>query len=399
MKKITISIILTTALKLYSASPGPSEIYTPYFDMSLTEAGYLPSNGNIFSGAVIDTRAGFLLNLAERHGLFVLYSFNYSGPGFSPQDTKQFTDRSMSHSFNMEYRYKINDMMRLRPAFNFGNSYRRMGANESWENGLYNNKNIGGQISFDYTFDADNDGSATLSILSRIIKFPNYTDLLLEFQNPGAAAEVGGGLYDQNMTQYSLRSSWHNLFGGFLLTFQKYKKQKVIESNGTYGSANQKDTDTSMDIGIKQRFWIFDLYPSLVYTIHSSNQNFMRYKSSVDTNPVFVKDAYSYKELSFVLPLDLNITSKWAIGGSLATTKRTYDSRPPRGTNNDYIVGKKQVNTFSTATVSIKKMINEVAYVKLFYTITKASSNNKFEAYIPYNYTGSSFGLTYGIMY
>lgn len=399
MKKIIISVLLAAAGGLYAASPEPSKVYTPYFDMSLTEAGYLPSNGNIFSGALIDTRAGFLLNLAEKHGLFVLYSFNYSGPGFSPQDTKQFTDRSMTHSFNMEYRYKISGKLRVRPAFNFGNSYRRMGTNEAWKNGLYNNKNTGGQLSLDYAFDADNGGNATFSILSRSIKFPNYTDLLLEFQNPGAAAEAGGGLYDQTMTQYSLRPSWYNFFGGISLTSQKYKKQKVIDSSGSYGSSKQKDTDTSMDIGMKQRLWIFELYPSLVYTVHSSNQNFMRYKSSVDTSPVFVKDAYSYKEMSFILPLDLNVTSKWAIGGSLSTAKRTYDSRPPRDSNNDYAAGKKQDNTFTTATVSIKKMINEAAYVRLFYSITKASSNNKFEAYMPYNYTGSSFGLTYGITY
>lgn len=399
MRKNIMSILLALPNVLLAASPQPSKVYTPYFDMSLTEAGYIPSGGNIFSGAVIDTRAGFLLNLAEKHGIFTLYSFNYSGPGFSPQDTKQFSDRSMTHSFNIEYRYRISEKFRLRPAFNFGNTYRRMGTNESWKNGLYNNKNAGGQLSFDYFFDQDNDGNATFFILMRNIKFPNYTDLLLEFQNPGAATEVGGGLYDQILTQYSLRSSWRIFFGGISLTSQNYKNQRVIEDSGVYGNRKQKDSDISIDFGIKHKFWIFDLYPSLIYDIHNSNQNFMKYKSAVDTNPVFMKDAYSYKEISFVLPLDLNITGKWAIGGSLSLTRRDYDSRLARDLNNDYIAGKKQINTFTVGSISLKKMINEAAFVRIFYSITKAYSNNKFEAYMPYNYTGNSFGLTYGIQY
>jgi len=399
MKNSMIFILIFLPNVLSAASPQPSKVYTPYFDMSLTESGYIPSNGNIFSGALIDTRAGFLLNLAEKHGIFTLYSFNYSGPGFSPQDTKQFSDRSMTHSFNLEYRYRISESFRIRPAFNFGNTYSRMGVNESWKNGLYNNKNTGGQLSIDYFFDPDNSGNATFSILGRNIKFSNYTDLLQEFQNPGLAAEVSGGLYDQTLTQYSLRSSWRIFWGGISLTSQNYKNQKVIEESGVYSNTKQKDTDMSIDFGIKHKFWIFDLYPSLIYDIHSSNQNFMKYKSAVDTNPVFMKNAYSYKEMSFVLPLDLNITSKWAIGGSLSATRRDYDSRLARDSNNDYIPGKKQSNTFTTASFSLKKMINEAAYVRLFYGVTKASSNNKFEAYMPYNYTGSSFGLTYGIQY
>lgn len=395
----TFFILLVSVLNIYSAAPENSKVFTPYFDMSLTQAGYLPSNGNIFSGSVIDTKAGFLVTPAEKHGIFVLYGFNYSGPGFNPQDTKQFTERTMDHSFNLEYRYNISEVLRIRPAFNFGKGYRRSGTNESWKNGLYNSNNKGGQLSLDYTFDKDREGYATASLLSRKIEFPNYTDLLNEFQNPGAAAEVGGGLYDQNMTQYSLRPSWMKFFGGISYTTQNYKKQKVIELSGVYGNTKQKDTDTSLDIGMKQKLWIFELYPSLVYTKHKSNQNFIRYKSATDTNPYPVRNAYSYKEMSFIVPLDLNITSKWAIGGSLSTSKRTYDSRPPRDENNEYMAGKKQTNTFSTATVSLRKMINEVAYVRLFYSITKASSNNKFEAYMPYNYTGSSFGLTYGITY
>jgi len=236
------------------------------------------------------------------------------------------------------------------------------------------------------------------NILSRSIEFPNYTDLLTEFMKGSSSGELSGGLQDQSFIQYSIRPGWNNFFGGIALTTQKYKNQKIVEISGVYGDTKQKDTDTTMDFGFHHSFWIFELYPVISYTIHKSNQNFMRYKSPTDTNPYFVKDAYSYKEFTFSIPLDLNITSKWAIGGAISTTIRNYDNRPPRDENNDYKSGK-QYNTMSTITGSIKKKINELASVRFFYSIVIANSNNKFESYMPYNYTGNSFGLTYTISY
>ncbi|PIS46771.1 MAG: hypothetical protein COT17_06860, partial [Elusimicrobia bacterium CG08_land_8_20_14_0_20_51_18] len=87
-----------------------------------------------------------------------------------------------------------------------------------------------------------------------------------------------------------------------------------------------------------------------------------------------------------------------AIGGELSTVQRTYNTRHPRDANNNYLAGA-QKNTLSTLTGSIRKRINELASVRLFYSLIVASSNNKYEAYMPYNYTGNSFGLAYTISY
>jgi len=400
MKKVIFSLILSLIINqnIFSATAEDSKIFTPYFDMSLTQSGYIPSNGNIFSGANINTQVGLLSKIAEKHSIFSLYTFDYSGPGFHPQDTKQFTERTMSHNFNFEYRYNINEKFRIRPGFSISNEYRRLGSNESWKNGLYNANSKGPQIALDWTFDFERNGYVTFNILSRSIEFPNYTDLLTEFMKGSSSGELSGGLQDQSFIQYSIRPGWNNFFGGIALTTQKYKNQKIVEISGVYGDTKQKDTDTTMDFGFHHSFWIFELYPVISYTIHKSNQNFMRYKSPTDTNPYFVKDAYSYKEFTFSIPLDLNITSKWAIGGAISTTIRNYDNRPPRDENNDYKSGK-QYNTMSTITGSIKKKINELASVRFFYSIVIANSNNKFESYMPYNYTGNSFGLTYTISY
>jgi opacity protein-like surface antigen len=402
MKKIILTLLLSAvpAADLYAAAAEDSKIFTPFFDMTLTEAGYLPSEGNIFSGGNINTQVGLLSKITQKDHLFALYNFNYSGPGFAPQDSRQFTDRSMSHGFNFEYRRFLTDSLRIRPGVAFATEYRRTGANEAWKNGLYNMNSVGGQLAADYSLNAEKNGYVTAQALFRNVEFPNYTDLLSEFRNPSQnnIASINGGLQDQAMTQLSLRPNWGNFFGGVTYTLQNYKNQKVVESDGVYGDTKQKDKTTALDFGFHQRLWIFELYPMVSYTMHTSNQNFMLYKSLNDTSPQFSAGYYDYKELAFSVPLDLNITSRWAIGGSINMTKRDYDKRKARDAANNF-TGSTQSNTMSTLTGSIRKRINDVAMVRLFYSLVVASSNNKFEQYIPYNYTGNSFGVSYQLSY
>ncbi len=400
MKKTILTVLLAAvpAADLFAAAAEDSKIFTPFFDMTLTEAGYLPSEGNIFSGGNINTQVGLLSKITQKDHLFALYNFNYAGPGFAPQDSRQFTDRSMSHGFNFEYRRFLTDDLRIRPGVSIATEYRRTGANEAWENGLYNMDSKGGQLALDYSLNAEKNGYVTAQVLYRSVKFPNYTDLLREFQNAGNTAETSGGLQDQTMTQVSLRPNWGRFFGGLTYTVQNFKNQKVVENTGVYGDAKQKDTNTSLDFGFHQKLWIFELYPMVSYSVHASNQNFMLYKYLGDTSPQFMAKYYDYSELAFSVPLDLNITSKWAIGGSLNVTRRSYDKRKARDAANNF-TGSAQENTMSTLTGSIRKRINEVAMVRLFYSLVVASSNNKFEQYMPYNYTGNSFGVAYQLSY
>ena len=100
---------------VFAAAPEDSKIFTPFFDMTLSEAAFLPSEGNIFSGGNINTQVGLLSKITQADHLFALYNFNYAGQGFAPQDSKQFTDRSMSHGFNLEYRRFLTDRLRVRP--------------------------------------------------------------------------------------------------------------------------------------------------------------------------------------------------------------------------------------------------------------------------------------------
>jgi len=412
MKKLILSAVIAASLagRLSAAVAEDSKIFTPFFDMTLTEAGYLPSEGNIFSGGNINTQVGLLAKAGRNESFFGLYNFNYSGAGFTPQDSKQFTDRSMAHSFNIEYRRKLGEKFRVRPGVSLSRDYSRTGANEAWKNGLYNMNSTGLQLAGDYMFDFEKNGIVTLTYLNKFIKFPNFTDLLREFQDPANTASANGGLQDQTLKQVSLRPSWNNFFGGFTYTQQNFKNQKVVEAaTGVYGDTKQLDKTTTIDAGFHHSLWVFEMYPMVSYSMHRSNQNFLRYKflGAVATADLLAGDApvtlvaknYDYNETTLSIPVDLNVTSKWALGGAMNITSRVYTDRPKRDSNNNYISGTKQKNLMSTLTGSIRKRINDVAMVRLFYSLVVASSNNKFEKYMPYNYTGNTFGLSYQLSY
>ncbi len=405
---VLVAFTLTPLSSTLSAAVAEdSKIFTPYFDMTLMEAAFMPSAGNIFSGGNINTQVGLLTKITKKDSLFGLYNFNYSGPAFQPQDSKQFTDRDMSHGFNFEYRRNLNERFRVRPGLSLMTDYSRTGANEAWKNGLYNMNSVGGQLAVDYSFDFEKNGFITATIITRKIKFPNYTDLLREFQTAGNTSETSGGLQDQSLTQFSLRPNWNGFFGGFTYTLQNYKNQEVVDNSGVYGGSKQKDTNVALDAGFRQTLWIFELSPMVSYTMHRSNQNFVRYKflgatsanlALGNSDVTFVDKNYDYNEMTLSVPMDLNITGKWAIGGSMNITRRTYTARGARDTDNNY-TSSKQKNLMSTLTGSIRKRMNDVATMRLFYSLMVASSNNKFEKYMPYNYTGNTVGVAYQLSY
>lgn len=395
---------------LSAAVAEDSKIFTPYFNMTLMEAAFMPSVGNIFSGGNMNTQVGLLTRITRKDSLFGLYNFNYGGPAFQPQDTKQFTDRGMSHNFNFEYRRALNERFRVRPGVAFITDYSRTGANESWKNGLYNMNSYGGQLAVDYSFDFEKNGFITATVLARKIKFPNYTDLLREFMNASNTSEASGGLQDQNLTQFSLRPNWNGFFGGLTYTVQSYKNQKVVAAGtGVYGDTSQLDKTTTLDAGFRHTLWVFELSPMVAYSIHRSNQNFLRYKrlgaapnvatlTDGSADVTMVPNNYDYNEMTLSVPMDLNITGKWAIGGSMNITRRVYTKRGARDGDNNYD-SSRQKNLMSTLTGSIRKRMNDVATVRLFYSLLVASSNNKFEKYMPYNYTGNTIGVAYQLSY
>ena len=400
-KTMKLSIALLAAAVVLgpaAARAGEDRALTPYFNFNLDEGVFVPGNyQDYFSGGNMTGSVGLLARLAQNHSLFGLYNLNYAGSGFAPQDTKEFQSRTLDHNFSFEYRWQFAGPFRVRPGVAFGRGYYRSSANEPWGQGLYDTKTSGGQLAVDYTFSG---GALTAQYLVRSVAFPNYTDILREFQNSGTQAQLAGNLEDQTLREWSLSAYWKKLFASIKLGTQDYDNQTVVESNGVYDpNTFQKDKSTTLTAGFEGKLWRFEIAPQASFLHHTSNQNFLNFKFLGDTSPEFMGGAYNYNDWSVLVPFYLNLTQKTALNINFAVIRRNYIDRNPLDGSDLYVRDEVQHNILTTLGIGFRKKVNDVTNMRIVYSIVKATSNNHFETYLPYNYTGQQLTVGFTLAY
>jgi len=401
IKRLLFFVIIALFLgsRAYSA-PFESRIFTPYFDMAVSQGAFLPSSGDFFTGASMNMNVGLLSKISEKHSIFTLYRLGFRGQAFRFQDTSEFDSKDLSHNFNVEYRWKIFDFLQVRPSVAYGFNLTRTAAGEIWGEGLYDSKSVGGGLGLDYLFEFwDHDAVLSANWILRRIKFPNYTDIIREFQGVDSQVELAAGLKDQKFNEFGLKLKWNRYFARFRANVIKFKNERVVESNGVYGTTKQKDSNYILSGGFNHKLWIFETAPMISYGIHRSNQNFLLFQSVTDPSPVFASNYFDYNQVEIGVPFFVNMTKKWALNLGLDWKRRSYSDRQPREGTNTFIAGDKQVNHFITLSGGLRKKMNEVASMFLTYSTVIATSNNKFERYLPSNYSGQSISLGFKLTY
>jgi hypothetical protein len=394
-----------------AARADDARTFTPFFDFAVSEAVFVPAGENtFFSGGNMKTDVGLLTaldkvplidDLPGKSSLFTLYSFGYDGPGFQPQDQQEgFQYQDMSHNLTAEYRWKFLGPWRLRPGFGYTKSYVLLAADETWGQGLYDSNAIGGQLALDYMMPH---GMLTAQVLYRQITYPNYTDLLRIFESAGLSANTGGGLQDNNMLEYSLSGTYKKAFADFRYIGQDYLHQTVVDimgpDAGTYGSTPQTSHTVAGDIGFSGKLWRFEIKPKVTVTQYVNNQNFLDFQFVGDPAPNAYKDWYSYMEYRADLPLFLNLTEGGtAIFGDASLVATQYTDRVARNSEDENI-GHLEHDLMLTFTGGMRFRLNEITFMKISAGIIEASSNNTYEVYLPYNYTGYTGGISFEMAY
>ena len=367
------------------------KIFMPYYRFNFGEGVALPSKGDFFASHTVGSQVGGLLNATDWLHFFGLYDLTYQGPGLIRSEGELFTQRSMRHSFLIEPSFTIANAGKLRLKVFTIKEFRRSGTNETWGKGLYDYAAQGGSVGFEREFFGFRFFPA-IRIMQ--MKFPNYTDLLREFQESGLSAELAGGLMDQNVMSYSLNISRKPFNVGVSLSSQKYKKEKVVGQGGVYTSDAQKDSVTEITADFDVSLWRFSLVPEGAYRMKRSNQNYLRFAYFGDPNPTFVPKNYDYNEMSVGGKLYLKMTEKKAIFGSIDLNNRVYPNRPPRNASGVYAAaGEMQNTTWGAWGGGIQWKVSDYSTWNLAYHMVYSKSNMKYDRFIPYNYTGNVVGL------
>jgi len=376
----------------------------PYYDFQFTEGVSIPSKGGdpTFTINLLND-IGLIVKSHEKHSTIGFFELKYLGPGLKTQEGERFTDRYLDYLYLLRHNWKIKEKLTLRAQFDYMKENRRTGANEAWGYGLYDYNRIGGLVGVEKEFEKFKLGG---SIDYHYLEFPNYTDLLKEFQAGTGEAESEAGKQNHNIIQVrgDLVYGLNKFNVGFAL--QSYTKQKVItdtvQSDGSYYSDTlQKDIIISLTAERTQKVSNRIVFvPSISFKMRDSNQNYQHFESAGSTSPVsYQSNYYDYSEVIFSLPVNFSLSKKWDFVFSPEFDYKFYSDRQPRDASNQFIEGEKQNIMLTLLTLGFTKKATEVSSLSIFYTYQVQSSNMKFEKYLPYNYDGHFIGLKYAITY
>ena len=362
--------------------------YINYLDISFNQG--FRKLGDYYSGSGnIDSNFGFLYTYDEKNSFFLNLGIYYNG---DPVDFKRDIDeRILDNSITTEWRRKI-DKNLLRFCVAYSDEKIKQGTSNSFDDNIYNNKRKGIGLNYDINYEK---GVFGAGVIYRRIEFPNYTDLLTEFKNQNSLLN-DSGVYDNDLYRFEIRWKHKKYFFLSDFVYQHYLNQRVVNYDASYGQ-KQKNISYDFKLGIERKLYIFDFYPSVSLSFYRSNQNFLRFNSITDINPVFLKDAYSYDEYSFALPFSYFLKDI-TINLEFRYTYRAYKNRNARNSNNEYI-SEKQKNKKEIFALTISKKMNEYLEFLITYFHHHLTSNNKYDVYLPLNYTSDYIAVGYRINY
>lgn len=403
VKEMAAFLIIILLFTSSYYSPIFSEVkFAPYYNLQINEGVSFPSRGNWIFDLNLANDFGLIAKINPEHSLIGFYQIKYSGPGIKRQEGEQFTDRTMDHLVVFRHHWDTPLDFKLKSQLDYWKEYRRTGTNELWGTGLYDMDRWGGLIGIQKKA-----GAFMLNgtVQYHTMIFPNYTDLIAELRvTEGGTAESSAGKQDHALTQVGFSVEWQKTIAAIDFTYQRYFKQKVIsetvQSDGTfYTNKPQQDTITTFKISRNFETGILTMLPELRYGARGSNQNYHHFENVTSTTSSgYFSDYYSYSQFGFVFPVILAISRKWESFITYDYEQKTYVNRPARNELGDFI-SDKQLNTVQITSFGFNYKPNPVTKTAFYLTTQKSSSNMKFEKYLPYNYTATSFGVRFSYQY
>jgi len=397
-KQIIMTVILAavvTGILLVSFSEAR---VVPYWSLEFSEGSSASSTGSTLLGADIINDMGVIFKPFNKHTCFILYELKYSGPGFKRLEGRDFSENSMDHMLFAQYQVALSDRYLLRTRLSSMTEFFRSGTNEDWGGGTYDFLRSGVFVEFEAK------GYPTVSIEMATLLFPNYSDLLSEYQQgTGAVPDTGeGSKGDQSVTTIGTTYRYRKHKVSVKQGINNYIKQTVVQPDGTYGSTKQADNILTVKYDTLQRLGSFlFVEPEISLKTKTSNQNYMHYEvpGTTDVSKIhYVGNYYAYTQTSVGCRFDLYLTRSKSFFLKPEIIMKNYADRPALDAGNQ-LTNEKQNTTITVMTVGYSVKWNKVSRWTLLYSNHSQSSNVKYEKYVPYTYTGTYIGMKFAFTY
>jgi hypothetical protein len=403
MNKYIFLITLVLVFVFQSANCRAESRFAPYYSIDVSEGASIPSNTDWLFSLNLTNDMGLVYQPTEQMKYIGFYELKYTGPGFRQEEGQQFSDSNIDHVFVLKNNYAYRPDVTIKTQLDYMRELTRTAANEVWGSGLYDFNRVGFAVTVEKKYSDKLIASAFFGYHQ--LDFPNYTDLLSELQSGGDNATSSTGKQNHAAIDIGVSCDCGPFKSKLSFLEMDYVKQKVItqsvQADGSfYSNTLQQDTLVNLAGSCevvknkKVRLW-----PELSLKLKHSNQNYQYFAVAVSSVPAqYVGDYYDYTSYSFAVPFSYTLSDKWEYFLNPQYTIRNYSSRPPRDANDNFLAGNEVDNLLIVAT-GFNMYTSQNSHTTFLFAYQAQDSNMKFERYLPYNYSGTYFGINFNFVY
>ncbi len=285
------------------------------FDWLLQATGYLTHSHLMGASQILGGNGSLVVapvyQFDQSKAVMLLYNGSYrkSKQIYAQDEGPKLFSEDQSHSVTPTFRYVWSPKFTISPSIFYTEVRTKETSADSWGNGLYNYRDIGGGVNGEYTLNSDKDGKELLTIgLQRYRrKYPNFSSLASMAGIPFEEREKD---FDGTLLAASyakIRAGWAAKSSISILDKNFVDKQVETSTGGRTGD-RQHDYVATLGEELSYRFnddLTGSLHCSVAYT--QSNQNLAE-----GSFPIITFHSDYYDSLAFTIKPGLSYTQKLA---------------------------------------------------------------------------------------
>jgi hypothetical protein len=308
---------------------------------------------------------------------------------------------STRHSLTLKNVFQVRQNWKFKGTVGVAQEWLRETKDESWSNGLFNNRKYSGGIETEFNPRADLGYRFSYDYYK--LTFPNYKSLESS-QDPTLSRELAGSKVLDSGNHLFTLSGWTPFPGRMkaewnaYMNMRSFDDQPVINSAGQPTGSDRSDTTMAFGGSLTSHPWVmgetFKLMADLgaTYSMNGSNQN------HYDANKaVFLADYYDYSQWSVRPGVTAGLgTTPWIVSASLGYASRQYKDRPVQDAGGNYLGGKTWVKE-TDLSLGLSYPWSKNFKVQARTNVAWSSSNMKYEKTFRYNYRIANYmvGFSY----
>lgn len=321
--------------------------------------------------------------------------YNHSAQVVAQEEGGRGTETTQGHSLATSFKYEINDTWSLRPLFFVDWIFVNETEDESFGEGLYDYRDIGGGLESAWILQQTETQMDDVRLGFRFLdrEYPNYRSLLSLF-NPNGSIETN----EKDLSGYKVnlsrdvrsKENWSWGLEGIFF-YKDYTDKKTINFNGIRTGDGREDTVEYLNVYVSHPLsggWFFRLDGQAAF--NQSNLDFYdTHNTGTFADDDFISDYYDYTSLTvkptFTYVRGLGEERNFIFTADYAFNALLYSGRRAQNTAGVYSSEEEEDFKHTVSAKTNYPLTKNVSWV-VYGSYTVAESNQDFENFYLYTY-------------